>query len=225
MARETLMSSFQHVKYNMASPFIIALSLGLSGCGNMWGQMSAPSMRAAQPLELQRRSDNEVLSAQSIKRNVDPANIDRAIRRYVINKGKKDGPRKVIGADLTGNGNPELLVYFSGEEWCARTGCTLAVFVKEMRGFRAVSTIKRVKLPIIAQRSQTNGWRDLIVFTGLDGAREQRVILKFGGRGYPGNAVTLSVVPQGIPVDGEVLFAPTGTADEIAQTNQGTSTQ
>jgi hypothetical protein len=142
--------------------------------------------------------------------------IKTAIRTYQINKGQKPGPYTGIAADLDSDGNAEAIVYLSGKGWCARTGCTMAVFTKAGRGYKPVSTVRRVKLPIVISRKSHNYWRDLIVRTGLAG-REQTVALEFGHNGYPGNAVVLSPYPKEITIEGDTAIsesAQSGDANE-----------
>ncbi len=92
-----------------------------------------------------------------------------------------------------------------GEDWCAKTGCTLAIFTSGKTGYRPVATIRRVWSPVVVTNERNNGWSDLVVNTGLP-SRGQRVRLRFGGNGYPGNAVTLTPMPADIEIAGEVLL-------------------
>ena len=72
-------------------------------------------------------------------------------------------------------------------------------------GYRPVATVRRVWGPVIVTNERNNGWSDLVVNTGLP-SRDQRVRLRFGANGYPGNAVTLTPMPSDIEIVGEVVL-------------------
>ncbi len=146
----------------------------------------------------------------SVRRDVPPDEVAKAVEIFRINRKKPKGPYQAVGADLNGDGVAEVLVLFAGEAWCAKTGCTLAILSRHAYGYRAMTTIQRVKPPVRVGRERTNGWRDLIVRTGLPG-REQTVVLKFGPNGYPGNAILLSGVPEDSVLAAEVLLSSAKT--------------
>lgn len=135
------------------------------------------------------------------------AAIAKAVERYRINKKADPSPYKKVGVDLNGDGQAEALVYLTGEKWCAKTGCTLVVFRSGQFGYRAISTIRRVKLPVRVAAGESQGWRHLVVNTGgVSGLPMQTVMLQFTGRGYPGNATTIAPVPNGVEVGGTVVL-------------------
>jgi hypothetical protein len=141
----------------------------------------------------------------SARREVNEKELARAIELYRLNKKQKPSPYRSAGADLNGDGQPEALVLLEGEDWCAKTGCTLAIFIGRSVGFRPMATIRRVRGPVIIANERHNGWSDLVVGTGL-AKYDNRVRLRFGANGYPGNAVMLSPIPRDIEVKGEVLI-------------------
>lgn len=160
---------------------------------------------ADQPVKLGQKRNN-VLQA-SLRMRIDEAVAKRAIENFRINKGEQSGPYQYAGADLNGDGKAELMVYYTGEGWCASTGCTLAVLAKSKHRYRKISTIRRVKAPIFIAETSTNGWRDLYVHTGRGEASDApQVKLKFGGNGYPGNAITQTVRPKDVVTIGEVII-------------------
>ncbi|MGD9868272.1 MAG: hypothetical protein AB7U38_09780, partial [Hyphomicrobiales bacterium] len=110
------------------------------------------------------------------------------------------------GADLNGDGGPEAVVLFEGRDWCASTGCSLAVFRREDQGFRIVSRTVRVRGPITASSNFTLGWRDLLVWTGGGAAPIRRVQLRFTSDGYASNALLEPDVPVDSLIEGPVLI-------------------
>lgn len=136
-------------------------------------------------------------SPSSIVSPVSASIAQKAINNYRINQRGKESPYIYQGADLDGDGRPEILAYFTGESWCAKTGCTLAVLRSNGQRYTTVSTIRRVKLPVTVRAERTNGWRTLVVKTGGGGLAYRSVALKFSGRGYPGNATLVEPIPPG----------------------------
>ena len=111
-------------------------------------------------------------------------------------------------ADLNSDGQSEILVYFTGKDWCAHTGCTLAVLQPTRYGYEAVSTIRRVKSPVVISPKRSNGWHDLLVRTGTgEWQKAHKVALRFSGRGYPGNAILMTPLPRYQELVGEQVFA------------------
>ncbi len=147
--------------------------------------------------------------------------LDKAIERYRINKGQKPGPVTRALADLNGDGQAELLAYFTGEGWCAETGCSLAVFTRGTLGYVPVSTTRRVKGPILLGERSSNGWLNLHVKTGGETYGTRYVTLRFSGRGYPGNAITQTPLPANVTPPGRVLIAATQTASAAPPTPSG----
>ena len=143
--------------------------------------------------------------AASLRMEVNERQLAKAVERYRLNKKQKKSPYRSVGVDLNGDGKAEILALLEGEDWCTTTGCTLALFEKGKFGYRPVATIRRVWGPLIVTNERRNGWSDLVVGTGKR-SFGHRVRLRFGSRGYPGNAVTLTPMPTDIEVNGEVLI-------------------
>ena len=140
-----------------------------------------------------------------VRREVNERQLAKAVERYRLNKKQKKSPYRSVGIDLDGNGSTEVLVLLEGEDWCAPTGCTLAIFRTSRTGYRPMATIRRAWAPVIVANEHHNGWADLVVNTGKP-SLGQRVRLRFGATGYPGNAVTLTPMPADIEVNGEVVI-------------------
>ncbi len=214
-----------------------ATCLLLSGCasqGNLSGSDTAQKPAGA-PVNLMSHSSSASVSPTSaslpnatslspalmtrVKSSLDQRAIRRAIRNYRITKKHPKGPYRVMGADLNTNGKGEAIVLYTGEGWCAPTGCTLAVFGKTDRGYRIISVTRRVKAPIYVARQSGFGWRGLTVDTGIKGKTLQSVILKFNGSRYPGNATLVERIPGRGGDKGELLIGADAnpTAQEPVQ--------
>lgn len=198
--------------------FIVAGLIGLGGCENTansdsnaggTGLHASPGPVVLGPNQPQTRTDTGVVVMP-----LDQAASRRALNNYRINKGGSQGPYRVSGADLNGDGRPEIIAYFSGESWCAKTGCTLVVLTPADPGYRTVSTIKRVQLPVSVGPNSSNGWRNIIVKTGGHGMPVQTVTLEFSGNRYPVNATLVPGIPADIKLQGELLL------DEGMETQQ-----
>lgn len=152
------------------------------------------------PYAVAKKKQLEEAEKKTVQVKIDDADLETAIKRYRINTSIDTGLTRFVGVDLNGDGVGEALVYFEGESWCISTGCRLVVFSVGENGFRKMSEIKRVKLPIFVGSSDTEGWRDLIVLSGNKGIGERLVALRFK-ENYPANATTvkekLAAYPEG----------------------------
>ncbi len=195
--------------------FRLAALVGLLFLGGCQGNNNAGLLQAGAPAGGERpvqllkpvgsESGDDRAALASIRQPVNEKLLAKAIERYRLNKKQKASPYRSVGVDLNSDGQPEALVLLEGDDWCARTGCTLAIFSMSRTGYRPVATIRRVWSPVTVARERHNGWSDLVVKTGL-ASRNQHVRLRFGARGYPGNAVTLTPMPADIEVEGEVVI-------------------
>lgn len=165
----------------------LVVSGSLLGCRSGGVNPGADTTDRAAPVQLARGGAPS--AGASVRRNLNETEVRRAIERYRINKKRAPGPYQLAGADLNGNGKAEAVVLFGGEDWCARTGCSMAVFVVGEFGYRPSFRTVRVRGPVRVADISSNGWRDLIVSTGGGGAPIRRVRLKFVTNGYPRNAM------------------------------------
>jgi len=150
-------------------------------------------------------SGQAVMQPGAGRLEINDKELAKAVERYRLNKKQKKSPYRSVGYDLDGDGQAEVLILLEGEDWCAKTGCTLAIFTSGTTGYRPMATIRRVWGPVVITNERRNGWSDLVVNTGL-ASRNQRVRLRFGANGYPGNAVTLTPMPADIEINGEVVI-------------------
>lgn len=189
--------------------------LALAGCqgGGKTNLFSSEGANSERPVQLL-NSDSSTTSSEpsigqpaSVRQEIDEKELAKAVERYRLNKKQKQSSYRSVGVDLNGDGQAEALALLEGQGWCANTGCTLAIFTKGKTGYHPVGTIRRVWGPVTVTNERHNGWSDLVVNTGLP-SRDQRVRLRFGANGYPGNAVTLTPMPSDIEINGEVVIEP-----------------
>ncbi len=206
-------TQFNDVNRRVARLVALACALFLAGCqGNSGngGVFSSGDAGAQRPVQLLAGQDSETAPVGEMaarRMEVNELLLAKAVERYRLNKKQKRSPYRSVGIDLDGDGRAEVLTLLEGEDWCARTGCTLAIFTTGKTGYRPVATIRRVWSPVIVANERNNGWNDLVVNTGL-ASRNQRVRLRFGSNGYPGNAVTLTPMPADFEINGEVVIEP-----------------
>lgn len=202
------MSSKFQALFSVRLLALFCVVYGLSGCAGTQ-QTETTLIHATDPYKkpVQLGAKKDFVAQNTLRVSVDEKVAKRAIENYRISKKQKTGPYQYSGADLNADGKPELLLYFTGEGWCAATGCTLAILTQSDYGYQTVSTIRRVKAPIFIAETSTGGWRDLYLHTGHGVASQSpQVKLQFTGSGYPGNAITQTVRPKDALTIGEVII-------------------
>jgi hypothetical protein len=110
--------------------------------------------------------------------------------------------------DLNGDGRKEAVVYFIGRYICGSGGCHTAIFspLEKGKGYRLVTVIELTRPPIVAAKSKTKGWRDLIVFVQGGGIVEgYNMLLPFDGASYPESPFLSPAHPFKGKLRGEVL--------------------
>ncbi len=167
--------------------FAAMLCLGLlTACGHSSGSDTA--LTAPAPISLTPKRDAAAPS-NALTGPVNEGELRKAVERYRLTKQRNRSHYDYAGADLNGDGRPEAVVLFAGQDWCLRTGCSLVVFQEGTTGFRPVSHVTRIRPPILIGPDSNFGWRDLIVNTGGGPAPIRTVRLGFTGKGYPINAL------------------------------------
>lgn len=193
--------------YGVCAAFAAALIVAGCGGGSSRNSNLAPG-ETSRPVQLggglASRGNDSVVG------RLNEGEVRRSIDNYRINMKRDEGPYQLSGADLNGDGTAEAVVLFAGKDWCAATGCSLAVLQPGQHGYQAISRTVRVKAPVVVSTGQTNGWRDLIVSTGgSGGAPLRRVTLKFTGSGYAPNAMLEAEIPPDVPQLGEIVIPDT----------------
>jgi hypothetical protein len=95
--------------------------------------------------------------------------------------------------DLNEDGKKEIFVGLTGGYFCGSGGCTQLILDDQGN---VISTFSVSGYPVIIDINKTNGWKDLIIYSG-----NKNRIVKFDGKTYPSNP---SVLPELklIPGDG-----------------------
>jgi len=95
--------------------------------------------------------------------------------------------------DLNEDGKKEIFVGLTGGYFCGSGGCTQLILDDQGN---VISTFSVSDYPVIIDNNKTNGWKDLIIYSG-----SKNRIVKFDGKKYPPNP---SVLPELklIPGDG-----------------------
>lgn len=184
---------------------LVAL-ITLGACGG--GSLSSTPEESGPPTSLAPQTLSRDEGAGSAIAKVDEVELRKAIERYRITKQRGEGPYDFVGVDLTGDGRPEAVVIFGGEDWCQKTGCSLVVFQKEQLIYKPVSHVVSVRGPVLLGRESSFGWRDLIVKSGSS----HTVRLVFTGRGYPGNAALQPEAPRDMIAQAQQILVGTSTA-------------
>lgn len=164
------------------------LGFALAACGQI-GASETTELNRQAPVALTPNRDTSTTASGALTAPVKDVELRKAVERYRLTKQRAAGAIDFAGADLNGDGNPEAIVLFSGEDWCVKTGCSLVVFQEEPTGYRPVSHVTRVRSPVLIGPESAFGWRDLMVQTGGGPAPIRTVRLGFTGKGYPVNAL------------------------------------
>ncbi|WP_288369588.1 hypothetical protein [uncultured Algoriphagus sp.] len=125
----------------------------------------------------------------------DQGNIQRLIRLTLNDLFKEDlqkgfldsASRKYLydQADLNEDGNSEIIVGLTGPYFCGSGGCTMLVLSNHGD---VITRFSVVKYPIFIDEETTNGWKNLILFSGS----ENRLVT-YDGQTYPSNPSTLEI--------------------------------
>jgi putative lipoprotein len=119
-----------------------------------------------------------------------------------------DGRYAAARADLNGDGRDEALVLMLGRRWCGTGGCTMLILTPAGNGWRTVTRTTVTSAPVRLLATRSRGWRDVAVRVAGGGIPAREVILRFNGRGYPGNP-SLVAASRGRAAPGRVLISDT----------------
>ncbi|SEJ38275.1 hypothetical protein SAMN05216327_109152 [Dyadobacter sp. SG02] len=186
--------------------FILVL-IGFTSCKNGDGSRTESSGEATPTEGATTKVGTDTDSSGSISGSVyeknasdaATANLIKGVLPVILEKelvGADSSARRFVyyGTDLNGDGKRELLVGFTGMNWCGSGGCTALLLSSEGK---LITHFTVVKFPFTILDQKTNGWKDLTVYSG--GADR---LLKFDGKGYPKNP---SVAPKLAEDPGEQL--------------------
>jgi hypothetical protein len=208
-------------RYASASAAILLSCFMLAGSGGSEGPATS-SLNAPAPVSLTPQRDAAADAALTAPVNVEE--LRKAAERYRLTKQRSAGHYDHVGADLNGDGRPEAIVLFAGQDWCVKTGCSLVIFQEEQAGYRPVSHVTRVRPAILVGPDSNFGWRDLIVKTGGGAAPLRTVRLAFSGKGYPINALLQpEPVEDMVARSTQVMTESSGFTAAIGQLAQSTA--
>lgn len=178
----------------------MAIASAVAGCGSLQSEPEGLISAAPEgPVVLApKRAADSGPAPIAYAGSIDPAELGKAIERFRVTKKREASPYETGAADLNGDGKPEAVVLFTGQDWCLKTGCSLVVFQSQEFGFRPVSHIVNVRPAVLAAPSQGSGWRDLIVKTGGGGAPVRAVTVSFSSNGYAANAIVLPMADAAV---------------------------
>jgi hypothetical protein len=150
------------------------------------------------------------LTAGPVMAGTSPQTADKGLLKAIHGLKPEAEERYFFSSmDLNGDGRKEAIVYLIGPHSCGSGGCHTAIFSPEEKSgeYRLVTLIELTRPPIIAARSKTNGWRDLIVFVQGGGILEgYDVLLPFDGAAYPESPFLESARPLQGEIKGDVLI-------------------
>ena len=135
-----------------------------------------------------------------------PAHRD-PVRAYIE---RTFGPStyKRAEADLDGDGQKEIFVYFTDADSCGSGGCMLLILSPIGGHYRVLLRSTITRLPIMLLATSTRGWRDVGVTVqggGINPSYEAR--LRFNGLRYPSNPSMSPAIPMRHRA-GKVLISP-----------------
>src|SRR5436305_769943 len=123
------------------------------------------------------------------KAEISPQASDKELIEVIRDLEPEAGDRYFSAyTDLNGDGRKEAVVYLIGPHTCGSGGCHTVIFSPQEKGkgYRLVTVIELTRPPIVAAKSKTKGWRDLIVFVQGGGILEgYNMLLPFDGASYP----------------------------------------
>ncbi len=116
----------------------------------------------------------------------------------LANMKPDDRKFRYTAVDLNGDGKNEYFIAFSSSYFCGSGGCTAYLLNSDFT-FKNKFTV--VTFPIIVTNNKTEGWSDLVMFSG-----SKNRIVKHGNEGYPENPSVEPVYTGAIDKDTKILF-------------------
>jgi hypothetical protein len=108
--------------------------------------------------------------------------------------------------DLSGDGQPEALVYLNGSYSCGSGGCTMLVMEPQGSAYKVVSKMTLVHAPVIVSTEKTAGWNDLVISVAGGGAEAHYARMQFDGSKYPRNPTTAPEVAPNTTINGTAVI-------------------
>jgi hypothetical protein len=147
---------------------------------------------------------NDTIPANRYGINSSSMETANLVRQTLKNLFKEDLERKLINEtsrkfiffeyDLNDDGKKEILVGFTGSYFCGSGGCTQ--YILDEQG-QVISKFTVANNPVIIDTHKSNGWKDLIIYSG-----GKNRLVKFNGKKYPSNP---SAQPESKMIPGDDL--------------------
>jgi len=133
----------------------------------------------------------EIVTKADVTPQRDPA-VEAAIletapdyNREVIEAGGGQKARYLYTrANLNDDGQDEVLVYMLGSIFCGTGGCNLLILTEKEDGYRVVNNFPTSRVPLVATRETSNGWKDLVREVSGGGVPTEYVRYTFDGDRY-----------------------------------------
>ncbi|MEM1170174.1 MAG: hypothetical protein AAGJ08_14115 [Cyanobacteria bacterium P01_H01_bin.35] len=190
------------------SSLICGILLVSFGCGQPAENTTSENPQSSPRQE----SPSSSISPNQTGKNVDEKtqnNLTEAVNSYFQELGvnvENDETYKTEYIDLNDDGIKDALVLMSTQDWCGTGGCNLFIFQGGENKFEFLSSSSLIHQPFTVSKTQTNGWRDLVVEVRGGGAKPQTVTLKFDGKLYPSNPSLEPPINSEITVEGVQVF-------------------
>jgi hypothetical protein len=132
---------------------------------------------------------NDTIPASQYGINSSSLKTANLVRSTLTNLFKEDLERKLINEtsrkfiffeyDLNDDGKKEILVGLTGSYFCGSGGCTQ--YILDNQG-NVISKFTVAGSPVIIDTQKSNGWKDLIIYSG-----GKNHLMKYNGQKYPSN--------------------------------------
>jgi hypothetical protein len=132
---------------------------------------------------------NDTIPASQYGINSSSVETSNLVRLTLKNLFKEDLEKKLIDEtsrkfiffeyDLNDDGKKEILVGLTGSYFCGSGGCTQ--YILDNQG-HVISKFTVANTPVIIDTHKSNGWKDLIIYSG-----GKNRLVKFNGEKYPSN--------------------------------------
>jgi hypothetical protein len=115
--------------------------------------------------------------------------LKRFIQKWGQERNQEDNPPYIaVFRDLNDDGQPEAIVYMTGDDWCGSGGCPTLVLTPAGSSWKLVSSLSVAHTPIRVLSNKFYGWHSLGVMVGGGGIiNAYEAELRFNGKKYPYN--------------------------------------
>ena len=149
--------------------------------------------------------------AQSSQPAVHSTSLEQSVKHFLEtwrNGFYRSDSYTAVFPDLNGDGNPEAIVYLTGDGWCGSGGCSMLVLTQNAQhSWRIVGNISVTHRPISVLKSMSHGWHSIGVWESGGGIlKPYEAELLFNGKKYPFNPSMPPARKLSKPVPEEVVI-------------------